>query len=303
MSGAETAGTYTAFECLTMEDVDQRLENVFNYFDNNTTKLMIYIGRYMDQRPTFGANASQNKQDGPLYSDFRFWRGGFSGRDFLNSVKSGSINDEKKDQDEESKQKEITLKQSELSEMQMIRRRASVIGLQEKIKKERVASGRKTTNAEETNLIVQEALKLAKQEEEEEDAMGLIALFGEEEECELPDEEKSWKYLPYNAMVGNAVDEALAEQLNIWEIDVNIKRLSRRRKKKNRNVKMKDIYRVNDTKYIVRFIHGVLLCRPLDSGDKKSTFEELIPLLRKLAGMPATGDAAARKGPTVHGGQ
>merc|ERR1712083_1011250 len=199
--------------------------------------------------------------------------------------------------------KEITLKQSELSEMQMIRRRASVIGLQEKIKKERAASGRKNTNAEETNLIVQEALKLAKQEEEEEDAMGLIALFGEEEEGELPDEEKSWKYLPYNAMVGNAVDEALAEQLNIWEIDVNIKRLSRRRKKKNRNAKMKDIYRVNDTKYIVRFIHGVLLCRPLDSGDKKSTFEELIPLLRKLAGMPATGDAAARKGPTVHGGQ
>merc|ERR1711881_467195 len=136
--------------------------------------------------------------------------------------------------DEEAKQKEITLKQSELSEMQMIRRRASVVGLQEKIKKERAASGRKTTNAEETNLIVQEALKLAKQEEEEEDAMGLIALFGEEDEEEIPDEEKSWKYLPYNAMVGNAVDEALAEQLNIWEIDVNIKRLSRRRKKKNR---------------------------------------------------------------------
>merc|ERR1712173_125437 len=144
------------------------------------------------------------------------------------------------------------------------------------------------------------ALKLAKQEEEEEDAMGLIALFGDEDDEELPDEEKNWKYLPYNAMVGNAVDEALAEQLNIWEIDVNIKRLSRRRKKKNRNVKMKDIYRVNDTKYIVRYIHGVLLCRPLNSGDKKSTFEELIPLLRKLAGMPA---AKVSKGPTVHGGQ
>merc|ERR1719422_2919379 len=86
----------------------------------------------MDQRPNFGANAVQSKQDGPLYSDFRFWRGGFTGRDFLNSVKSGSIGSDKKDQDEESKQKEITLKQSELSEMQMIRRRASVIGLQEK---------------------------------------------------------------------------------------------------------------------------------------------------------------------------
>merc|ERR1712083_1261374 len=170
--------------------------------------------------------------------------------------------------------------------------------------KERAASGRKTSNAQETSLIVSEALKLAAQEDEEEDAMGLVGLFGEDDEdCELPEEEKNWQYLPYNAMAGNEVDEALAEQLNIWEIDVNIRRLNRRRKKKNRNVKMKDIYRVNDTKYIVRFIHGVLLCRPLNSGDKKSTFEELIPLLRKLAGMPATGDAAARKGPTVHGGQ
>merc|ERR1712038_1379806 len=216
------------------EDVDTHLEGVFNYFDNNTTKLMIYIGRYMDQRPNFGANAVQNKQDGPLYSDFRFWRGGFTGRDFLNSVKSGSLGGDK-NQDEEAKEKEIALKQAELSEMQMIRRRASVIGLQEKILKERAASGRKTSNAQETSLIVNEALKLAAQEDEDED-------------CELPEEEKNWKYLPYNAMAGNEVDEALAEQLNIWEIDVNIRRLKNKRKgrKKGKASKMKDIYKVND---------------------------------------------------------
>merc|ERR1711994_148625 len=189
------------------------------------------------------------------------------------------------------------LKQAELSEMQMIRRRASVIGLQEKILKERAASGRKTSNAQETSLIVNEALKLAAQEDEE-DAMGLVGLFGEDDEdCELPEEEKNWKYLPYNAMAGNEVDEALAEQLNIWEIDVNIRRLKNKRKgrKKGKASKMKDIYKVNDQKYIVRFIHGVLLAKELKSGSKQS-FQELIPLLRKVAGMPATG-----KGPTIHG--
>merc|ERR1712228_1134586 len=118
----------------------------------------------------------------------------------------------------QAKEKEIALKQAELSEMQMIRRRASVIGLQEKILKERAA-----------------------QEDEEEDAMGLVGLFGEDDEdCELPEEEKNWQYLPYNAMAGNEVDEALAEQLNIWEIDVNIRRLKNKRKgrKKGKASKM-----------------------------------------------------------------
>merc|ERR1711878_114132 len=97
-------------------------------------------------------------------------------------------------------------------------------------------------------------------------------------------------YLPYNAMAGNEVDEALAEQLNI-------RRLKNKRKgrKKGKASKMKDIYKVNDQKYIVRFIHGVLLARELNTGSKQS-FQELIPLLRKVAGMPATG-----KGPTIHG--
>jgi len=258
------------FECLTVDDVDTNLESVFNYFGNNVTKLMIYVGRYMDQRPNFGANAVQSKQSGSLYGDLRFWRGGVSGREFLKSVESGSLQEEK----------EIALKEAELSEMQTIRRRASVIGLKEKITKERITSGRKTTNAEETNIIVQEAIKLAKQEEEEEAQLGFE---DSKEDEELPEEEKNWKYLPYVAVSGSEVDEALAEQLNIYEIDVDIKRLSKKRKKKG---KTKDIYRIKDKKYIVRYIHGVLLSRELTGG--KSTFEELIPLLRKVAGIPGS---------------
>merc|ERR1712233_241834 len=217
-AGAETAGTYNPFECLTMEDVDTRLESIFSYFDNNTTKLMIYVGRYMDQRPNFGANASQSKQGGDLFSDFRFWRGGFSGRDFLSSVKSGTLT-EGKDQTDDTKEKDRARKEAELAQMQMIRRRASVLGLQAKLTNE---SGRRLSSVEKTAAIVAEAQKLAKEED---------------------------------------VDEALAEQLNIWEIDVDIKKLKNKSKKRgHRKGKVKDIYRVQNKKYVVRFIHGVLLC-------------------------------------------
>merc|ERR1712038_1856153 len=191
--------------------------------------------------------------------------GGGFGQNFLTSVQSGGLdNTTEKSEDQKKKEKEVASQQ--LTEMQNIRRRASIIGLQKKLESE---SGRRLSNVDKTKLVVSEAIKLAQQEEEEETNMGLESLFS----AELPEEEKNWKYLPYNPIPNDEVDEALAEQLNIWEIDVNIKRLTRRRKKKNRNAKMKDIYRVNDKKYIVRFIHGVLLCRPLNSGDKKSTFE------------------------------
>jgi len=299
MAGAETAGTYNAFECLTMEDVDTRLEGVFNYFDNNTTKLLIYIGRYMDQRPNFGANAAQNKQDGPLYSDFRFWRGGFSGRDFLSSVKAGTLN-EGKEQTDEQKEKDILRKEAELAQMQMIRRRASILGLKEKLTSE---SGRRLSSVEKSTAIVEEAKKLAKEEDAEEEMLGLSELFEEE----LPEEEKAWKFLPYNPVSNNEVDEALAEQLNIWEIDVNIKRLKNKKKKKDRRKKgkNKDIYKVNGQKYIVRFIHGVLLCKELNGKSGKKGFQELIPLLRQIAGMaPASEEVATSrrsKGIKIHG--
>jgi len=294
MAGAETAGTYNAFECMTMEDVDTRLEGIFNYFDNNTTKLLIYVGRYMDQRPNFGANASQNKQEGPLYSDFRFWRGGFMGRDFLSSVKSGTLA-EGKEPDEENKGKIRERKEADLDQMQTIRRRASILALKEKLSTE---SGRRLSSVEKTCAIVEEAKKLARLEDEEEEELGLALLFAEE----LDEEEKAWNYLPYNPISGNAADEALAEQLNIWEIDVNIRRMKNKKKKKKG--KTKNIYKVKGKKYIVRYIHGLLLCKEI--GGKSKTFQELIPLLREIAGMPsvpADAKPKKKKGIKVHGGK
>jgi len=280
-------------ECLTLEDVDMRLEGILNYFDNNTTKLLIYIGRYMDQRPYFGANASQNKQGFSFFSS-----------NFLTSVQTGAL-DDVKEKTEEEKRKERERNEQQLAEMQNIRRRANIIGLQKKLVGEK---GRRLSNVEKTTLVVKEAIKLAAQEETEEQSMGLTENFTEE----LPEEEKSWKYLPYNPIPNDEVDEALGEQLNIWEIDVNIKRLKGKNKKKQakKGKKNKIVYRVGKKRYIVRFIHGVLLCKEIGKDTKAKGFQELIPLLRKVAGMPEkSGDdekkkvteKAKKKGIKIHG--
>jgi len=175
--------------------------------------------------------------------------------------------------------------------MHDIRRRANIIGLQKKLVGEK---GRRLSNVEKTTLVVEEAIKLAAQEESEEKNMGLAETFSEE----LPEEEKSWKYLPYNPIPNDEVDEALGEQLNIWEIDVNIKRLKGKNKKKQakKGKKNKIVYRVGKKRYIVRFIHGVLLCKEIGKDAKAKGFQELIPLLRKVAGMPEkSGDDEKQK--------
>jgi len=286
-------------ECLTLEDVDMRLEGVLNYFDNNTTKLLIYIGRYMDQRPFFGNNAQ--KQGGGFSFGF--------GSNFLTCVQTGALDDaEGMKKSDAQKKAESERAAQQLTEMQNIRRRASILGLQKKLVGE---SGRRLSNVEKTELVVKEAIKLAAQEEAEEASMGLDTLFVEE----LPAEEKNWKYLPYVPIPNDEVDEALGEQLNIWEIDVNIKRLKGKNKKRQhkKGKKNKIIYKVGKKKrYVVRFIHGVLLCKQLNppKDAPKKGFQELIPLLRKVAGMPEkSGDdekkkvteKAKKRGIKIHG--
>merc|ERR1712130_259407 len=170
-----------------------------------------------------------------------------------------------------------------------------------------MGSGRRLSSVEKTELVVKEAIKLAAQEEHEEEDIGIAGLFEEE----LNEEEKNWKYLPYNPIPNDEVDEALAEQLNIWEIDVNIKRLKGKNKKKQakKGKKNKIIYKLGKKKYIVRFIHGVLLCKELGKG-ATGGFKELIPLLRKVAGMAETSGEAEnakvkaktkRRGIQIHG--
>merc|ERR1719233_390266 len=132
----------------------------------------------MDQRPFFGNNAK--KQGG-----FQF---GF-GSNFLTCVQTGALdNPEGMKKSDEQKKAESERAAQQLTEMQNIRRRASILGLQKKLVGE---SGRRLSNVEKTELVVKEAIKLAAQEEQEEASIGLETLFTPE----LPEEEKNWKYL------------------------------------------------------------------------------------------------------------
>merc|ERR1712130_600966 len=107
------------------------------------------------------------------------------------------------------------------------------------------------------------------------------------------------------------LNSLISGKLMLTSKDLKVKIKKKRGKKGKKN---KIIYKVGKKRrYIVRFIHGVLLCKqlnpPKDATNKG--FRELIPLLRKVAGMPEkSGDAerkkvtekAKKRGIKVHGG-
>lgn len=90
-----------------------------------------------------------------------------------------------------------------------------------------------------------------------------------EEEIDLEEIDK-FEYLPYVSHPGDTLDEALGEQLNTFEIDINIKRIIT----KSERV----VYRYGGSRHLVRYIHGVLLVK------ENGIWTELVPELRKLAG-------------------
>lgn len=99
----------------------------------------------------------------------------------------------------------------------------------------------------------------------------------EVEKKEVKDEEldlelDKFEFLPYIAFPGDAMDEALAEELNTFEIDINIRRIIAK--------SGRIVYRFGGKRHLVRYIHGVLLVK------EGKIWNELMPVLRKIAGMP-----------------
>merc|ERR1739848_880128 len=120
--------------------------------------------------------------------------------------------------------------------------------------------------------------------------MGAKLGVAEEDKEEEVVVDKNWKYLPYDPVVGDPVDELLAEQLNVFEIDIDIRPLQLKKKKKrgkSSKTSKKIFYRIQGKKKRVRCIHGVLLVK------EKNEWTELIPKLRTLAGLPALDKEAA----------
>jgi len=91
----------------------------------------------------------------------------------------------------------------------------------------------------------------------------------EEEDPELAEIDK-FEFLPYIPFPADQMDEAIADLLNVQEIDINIKRLTSKGGKV--------VYRYGGQRHLVRYIHGVLLVK--ENGE----WTELAPILQKLAG-------------------
>lgn len=234
-------------EVTTFADVDGALDQLMKFFGGDSTRFMIYFGRFLDSKNPVGGPSGE----GAVGENFNWWKEADS---YLQSSQ----------QDDD------------LATMQKLRRRTSMAAIQTKLAGD---DGRKLSSVEKAAFVVDAAIELAATEDKEE-----AEAFGEIDEADLEeDPETAFKYLPYNPIPGDELDSALAEQINLWEIDVDIRRSGKKKRKGN-----KAVYKMGGAKFFVRYIHGVLVCK--DPGTK--SWVELVPKLREQAGMePVDPDA------------
>lgn len=234
-----------------VSEVNQSIGDIMEYFDNDSTRFTVFLSRFLDKNyDTYYTPTPEEKA--------------------------------REAEREKAKAENKPKTASELIKSQKMRRRESQAIVSSHLTSD---SGRRLSSLEKGVYVVEKAKELAEKEAEEDASLGVT----EEVEEEAP-KNNDWKHLPYEAVQGNSVDELLAEQLNIFEIDVAIRPLQLKKKKKKRGKdkgKKKIFYRIQGKKKRVRCIHGVLLVR--DNND----WVELIPYLRKLAGMPALDKDAA----------
>lgn len=228
-------GHFGFSEVASFADVDGSLEQIMKFFGGDSTRFLIYFGRFLDgQNPELAAGGSDAAAFAHLQAEAQ---------------------------------------DADLYTMQQLRRRTSMAAIHTKLG---VTGGRKLSVVEKA-FVVDAAIELAATEDQEE-------AEANEDEAELlgDDEDSNFKFLPYNPIPGDEVDEALAEELNVYAIDVDIRRSGKKKRKGN-----KAVYKLDKEKFFVRYIHGVLVCK-----DESKAWVELIPKLREKVGMaPLDPDA------------
>jgi len=243
----------------TVADVNQSISDILEYFDNDSTRFTVFFSRFLDKNYSLYYKKTEEEKA-------------------KEAEKAAAAAGPKVTVTTDGKSKEVSTP-SDLAKAQKMRRRASKAAVSKHLQSD---GGRRLSNLEKGLYVVDKAIELANQEEQEDTKLGL-----KDDEVEEVVKDKNWKYLPYEPVVGDAVDELLAEQLNIFEIDIDIRPLQLKKKKKKRGKGVKDskkiFYRIQGKKRRIRCIHGVLLVK------EKDQWVELIPKLRKLAGLPDMG--------------
>jgi len=242
----------------TVGEVNQSIGDILEYFDNDSTRFTVFLSRFLDKNYSMYYSPTEEEKQRELEKE----------KSKAGPKVSVTTTD--------GKTEEVGTG-GELVTAQKMRRRASQAQVTKHLSGD---SGRRLSALEKGLYVVDKAIELANQEEDEDVTLG-IEVEVEEESAK----EKSWKYLPYEPVAGDPVDELLGELLNVYEIDIDIRPLQLKKKKKKKKGKKgkpsnKIFYRIQGKKKRVREVHGVLLIRENDE------WIELIPKLRKLAGLP-----------------
>jgi len=242
-------------------EVNQSIGDILEYFDNDSTRFTVFLSRFLDKNYSLYYKPTEQEKQRELEKE---------------KAKSGpkvavEIGDGKKE--------EVTTA-TDLGKAQKMRRRASQAAVHAHLTSD---AGRRLSKLDKDLYLVDQAIQLANQEQQEDEKLGKDTDIVDPQDSE---EHKDHKHLPYIPVEGDVCDELLAEQLNVYEIDVDIRPLQlKKKKKRGKGGKKKAssnhiFYRICGKKRRVKVIHGVLLVR------EKKEFIPLIPHLRKLAGLP-----------------
>lgn len=280
----------------TRAEATKAIDSLMDFFDHDVNKMMCFVGpsiaarsRPAPEPQTYSFFQEEQVEDGGAMHDDSWWNDEYSADsswqeqfDKNQDEFQASIDQQLEEILREIEQFEMdlgskeTMKvEAEMEAMQESRRRESMMALQKRLSTAPDASGKRMSRLDAKNIVLESAMEIAAQEEQED-----LALEADEVEVAEDEEEPEpeFKYLPYIPMEGDQIDAAVAELVNTHEIDVLISRpaefANRRAMKAN-----KRNYKVGGVKYTVRCIHEMLIAKPDDS----TKWTEFGPTLKEIA--------------------
>lgn len=238
------------------------LDSLMDFFDHDVNKLLLFAGPQFKNRKPKGQETNvmqfldeQVEGEDGEFTSFNWWKDDYGIAGDLEDLEDL----------ERSVEEEMTF-------MQMQRRRESMLTLQKRMSTADPA-GRRMSRLEAKDALIEAAMEIAAQEEQEDEVMEAEEAALEEEE--EPEPEPDFKYLPYIPIDGDTVDIAVAGIVNSGDLDVLIVRPDGFGKKKKAN---KRVYKVCGVTYTVRCIHGMLIAKE----DGSSKWDEFGPVLEKV---------------------
>lgn len=281
----------------TKSEATKAVDNLMEFFDHDVNKLLSFAGSHMKNRkPIDGLQLAAISQDqaGGIFGLFSnlfgalndvagdWWNQDFGGvGDFFGYDNQAELAAYERSMEEilaeieafelDHAKSESLKVEAEMTYMQETRRRESMMLLNKRLSSA-TPDGRRLSRMDAKNIILESAMEIAAQEEQED-----VVLQEDVEEDDEEPEPADFLYLPYIAIEGDLVDEAIAACVNNRDIDLHISRPDASKKKSKKTANKRN-YKVCGQTYNVRCIHGLLIAKLEDS----SKWDEFAPVLEQL---------------------